>query len=67
MSLFTRSLTFQPVDPMADGLGDDIAQEQNEAEHFELDEQLDITLADKWSTILDEAEKDPEWTFVSDD
>lgn len=52
MSLFHHnSLAFQPIDPMADGLGDDIAAERAEPDHFELYEQLDSSLADKWETI----------------
>ncbi len=68
MSLFHHtSLAFAPIDPLADGLGDDIAVEQSEQERFELDEQLDMTLADKWGAILEDAEKDPEFTFVNED
>jgi hypothetical protein len=55
MSLFHhQQIVFQPIDPMADGLGDDIAAEQAEPEHFELTEQLDGRLADKWDAILSE-------------
>lgn len=67
MSLFNRSLTFQPIDPMADGLGDDIRQEQAEDGHFELTEQLDGRLADEWEEILTDARHDPDFTFVSED
>lgn len=67
MSLFNHSLTFQPIDPMADGLGDDIRQEQREAESFDLTEQLDGRLADEWEEILDEARHDPTFTFVGED
>lgn len=68
MSLFHhKQLAFAKADPLADGLGDDIAVEQTEEGHFELDEQLDMTLADKWGDILNEAEKDPDFTFVSED
>jgi hypothetical protein len=52
---------------MADGLGDDIASEQSEDGHFELQEQLDGRLADDWEEILSDARKDPDFTFVSDD
>jgi hypothetical protein len=67
MSLIHHSLTFAPVDPMADGLGDDIANEQAEQEHFELAEQLDGRLADEWEEILTDARKDPDFTFVNED
>lgn len=68
MTLFRHSpLAFAPVDPMADGLGDDIAVEQTEAEHFELQEQLDGHLADEWEEILSDARRDPDFTFVNEE
>jgi hypothetical protein len=68
MSLFHhQQLSFAPIDPMADGLGDDISAEQQEAEHFELQEQLDGRLADEWEEILDDARKDPDFNFVSEE
>jgi len=67
MSLFHRTLAFQPIDPMADGLGDDIAAEQQESDRFELNEQLDGRLADEWEEILNDARKDPDFNFVSEE
>jgi hypothetical protein len=68
MSLFHhKQLAFAKADPLADGLGDDIRVEQTEEGHFELNEQLDMTLADKWGEILHEAEKDPEFSSVTED
>lgn len=67
MSLFHRILAFQPVDPLADGLGDDIAAERAESDHFELYEQLDGRLANEWEEILHDARHDPDFTFVNDD
>ncbi len=67
MSLFHHQLSFAPVDPMADGLGDDISAEQREEEHFELQEQLDGRLADEWEEILNDARKDPDFNFVSEE
>lgn len=68
MSLFHHSqLAFQPIDPMADGLGDDISAEQREEDHFELNEQLDGRLADEWDEILTDARKDPDFNFVSEE
>ncbi len=65
--LHSKHLAFQPVDPLADGLGDDIAAERREAGSIELDEQLDGTLADRWGEILEDVHKDPEWfTFAED-
>lgn len=67
MSLFSHKPAFVPVDPMEDGLGDDIAVEQAEGERFELQEQLDGHLADEWEEILTDARKDPDFSFVSED
>ena len=68
MSLFhSSSLAFQPIDPLADGLGDDIAVEQSEDDRFELSEQLDMRLADEWEEILTDARKDPNFSFVNED
>jgi hypothetical protein len=66
MALFNHTkLAFQPIDPMGDGLGDDIAAEQAEEDHFELYDQLDGRLADDWEEILHDARTDPDFTFVS--
>jgi hypothetical protein len=65
--LFHHKLAFQPIDPMADGLGDDIHAEQSEPDHFELQEQLDGRLADEWEEILTDARKDPDFSFVNDE
>lgn len=68
MSLFHHSsLAFAPIDPMADGLGDDIAAEQSEEDRFELQEQLDGRLAIEWDEILTDARRDPDFTFVSEE
>ncbi len=67
MTLFHRVLAFLPVDPMADGLGDDIASEQAEDEHFDLHEQLTMDLADRWEEILVDERKDPEVSYVTED
>lgn len=68
MSLFHhQQVAFQQADPLADGLGDDIKLEQTEDGHFELTEQLDGRLADQWDSILTDARKDPDFTFVSEE
>ena len=67
MSLFHRILAFQPIDPLDDGLGDDIAAEQEEPDRFELQEQLDGRLADEWEEILHDARHDPDFNFVNKD
>lgn len=68
MSLFNNPhLAFQPVDPLADGLGDDIVAEQNETERIELTEQLDGSLAQRWDEILTDVHQDPDWFTFADD
>ena len=67
MTLFKRKLAFQPVDPLGDGLGDDIAQEQNETEAIQLQEQFDDQLANKWDEILEDVHKDPDWFDFAND
>ncbi len=68
MSLFHHpQLAFAKPDPLADGLGDDIQVEQTEEGHFELLEQLDMTLADNWEKILVDARKDPDFNFVNEE
>jgi len=67
MSLFHRILAFQPINPLDDGLGDDIQAEQSEPDHFELHEQLDGRLADEWEEILHDARQDPDFSYVGDD
>ncbi|HRJ06614.1 MAG TPA: hypothetical protein PK096_03015 [Candidatus Saccharibacteria bacterium] len=67
MLFLHHKLAFAKADPMDDGLADDIAAEQAEAERFELKEQLDGRLADEWEEILKDARKDPDFTFVSDE
>lgn len=67
MSLFHHtSLAFSTPDPLADGLGDDILVEQTEEGHFELDEQPDMTLADRWEEILVDERQDPEVFYVNE-
>lgn len=67
MSVFHHSTTFAKPDPLADGLGDDIEVEKTEDGHFELSEQLDMSLAQEWEEILSDARKDPNFTFVSEE
>lgn len=56
MKLFTATLLqkkigFQPVDPLDDGLGDDIEEERHESQaiHFEMDDTDDIQRF--WSAV----------------
>lgn len=67
MSLFHRKLSFEPIDPLADGLGDDIEAEQSEPERFELYEQLDIRLAEAWDRILEDTHRETGYVYVQAD
>jgi hypothetical protein len=67
MSLFSRHLAFQPVDPLGDGLGDEIEAEQHEKEAIVLEEQLDGSLANSWEQILDDVKHDPDWFQFTED
>ena len=67
MIFLKRKLAFQPIDPLGDGLGDDIAQEQRESEAIELNEQFDDQLASKWDAILEDVHKDPDWFDFAND
>lgn len=66
MSIF-HHVAFAKVDPLANGLGDEIHAEQAEPEAIVLDEDLDETLATKWQSIIDDAHNDPEWVQLSKD
>lgn len=69
MTLFHHKISFRPVDPLANGLYDEIEAEKHEAESLTLSEleQVDVELPSKWDSILQSARKDPEFVFVNDD
>lgn len=56
-------IRFSPVDPLGDGLGDDIAAERREPEAItSLADPIDASeLSQKWSVLLEEVKTDPEW------
>ena len=61
-------LQFQPVDPLGDGLGDDIAREQSEpgAEEFQKDiDGENLTMF--WSEVEKDVQNDPNWFTFSED
>jgi len=62
-----KKVRFKPIDPLDNGLREEIAAEQLEPDHFVLDDLLDGTLAEKWEEILTDARRDPEFVFVDDD
>lgn len=54
MSLFHHHPHLHQPDPLGDGVGDDIAHERAEPEHFELQDQLDGELAERWERTVAE-------------
>lgn len=57
-----HKLQFQPVDPLGDGLGDDIAREQSEAGVVAFQGDLDgNSLAAFWDEVERDVQKDPNW------
>ena len=68
MSLFHRnSIKFNTHDPLANGLSDEIAAEQKEADAFTLDDISGEELSDQWTKIVKDAKKDPDWFTFSND
>jgi hypothetical protein len=62
MALFHRNkITFEKQDPLANGLNDEIAAEQHEAESFTLDDISGDELSEAWTKIVKDAKKDPDW------
>lgn len=62
-----KKITFSPIDPLDNGLRDEIAAERAESDHFELSDQVDAELPDKWEAILVDARQDPDFVFVDDE
>lgn len=61
MSIFHRTITFSKHDPLADGLGDQIAAEQSEDDAIVLRDEDGQQLADFWSGVTKNLKKDPDW------
>lgn len=62
-----KKITFDPIDPLDNGLREEIAAEQAESDRFELSDQIDTNLPDKWEAILVDARQDPDFTFADDE
>lgn len=69
MNLFHKStIRFRTPDPLANGLGDEIASEQREADSFQtLDDTSPEDLSRHWNAIVKDIEKDPDWFNFSND
>jgi hypothetical protein len=66
--LFKHHISFKQIDPLGDGLGEQIAQEQMEPEAITLEENVnEEQLTSYWQSVESDIEKDPEWFKFSDD
>lgn len=62
MSIFRHKIHFTKVDPLANGLDEEIAAEQHEAEAIHSFEDTSAEELDKfWSTVVKDIKKDPDW------
>ena len=67
MSLF-HHISFKPVDPLGDGLREEIAAEQQEPEAIQTLDDIDgQELAKVWRAIEDDVRNDPTWFHDSED
>lgn len=67
MSLF-HHVSFQPIDPLGDGLREEIAAEQQEPEAItSLDDIDGQELARVWGDIEEDVRNDPTWFHDSED
>jgi hypothetical protein len=64
----SQRIHFGKVDPLGDGLGDDIAQERLEPEAITLEEGIDEgQLTEFWQSVENDIEKDPEWFHFTEE
>lgn len=66
MSLF-HHISLPPVDPLADGLDEDIQKEQLEPEAITLDDISEDELESYWESVESDIQKDPEWFHFSEE
>lgn len=69
MNIFHHnSIGFQPVDPLGNGLREEIMAEQQEPEAILLEEMLsEDALADYLKTIVEDIQSDPEWSHTNEE
>lgn len=64
---FRSEVAFEAVDPLADGLGDDIKLEQAEA-GISLEDTPDADhLSSFWEAVVEDAHKDKDWGFADEE
>lgn len=66
MSLF-HHISFHPVDPLGDGLREEIVAEQQESEAIDLEEIDEQGLSQFWGEVEEDVKNDPEWFHDSED
>lgn len=69
MTLFNHHhVQFAQADPLGDGLGDEIAQEQTESQAITLEETVDEEQLDRyWQSVEADIQNDPEWFHFTED
>lgn len=66
MSLF-HHMTFQQIDPLGDGLREEILAEQQDPNAMTLDDVDASSLSDYWQNVEADIERDPTWFRFEDD
>lgn len=65
---FSHHLSLSMPDPLGGGLAEEIAAERAEPDAIELDNAIDVSeLQDRWRSITEEFENDPEWSSLMSD
>lgn len=68
MTLFdSHSISFQAIDPLGDGLREEIAAEQQEPEAMTLEEVDSGTLSAYWKSVEEDIAKDPSWFWFDEE
>lgn len=65
--LHHHQVNFAKVDPLGDGLGDEIDAERSEDGSIDLREQFDPDLGNRWDQIMQDVRKDPKWFDFTED
>lgn len=67
MSLFQHHISFKRIDPLGDGLREEIEQEQLEPEAITSFDEDGEELISRWQKIEEDIEQDPEWFKFTDE
>ncbi len=68
MSIFNKKIRFDPVDPLANGLADDIAREQREPEAIHtLEDTSYHDLEAFWGKVIEDAKRDKDFFAYAED